>query len=241
MRQNLLLKKKWLKKIPFNFSFQKQNNTGVFFKRTLMRHTILNWNLLWFYLQYQLNIFKQISISTQNLLLITDSISINCVITLAAKKLNISYVCGSWRGGALTKIETKENVPDCIINFGTVYNQNLYNEMAILLIPSLNFFTGKNYSMKPGILYNIPFSKKNIEICYFLSLYFIWYIKKNKKYSFYENFNQKGSIDPKYINQLHLINFKTQIFKQWNNKYFYTNENKKQKKNKKLRNIFKKF
>lgn len=225
MQKYLIMKKKWLRNIPFSFVLKKKRNSGVFFQRTHMRHTILNWNLLWFYTNYQFNLFKQLLIKTRNILLVSDFNILTKFIFVFSRNLNAAYVAGIWQGGTLTKIQTRENVPECIFNFGMKYSINFYNEVAILAIPTINLVDSCLPNLALGVSYNLFISKLNKEYIYYTVSFLIWFIQKFQKNILYDNFQIINGIDKEYINQLQIINYRLAIYKKWTKSYLFSKKN----------------
>lgn len=222
MSKFIYTKKKWLKIIPVSFCSKKENNVSVFLHSKHIQHTFLNWEKIWIYIQYKLSVLKNVLCTKATFLIVTDNKQMNFSIQILAKKLQIAFIIGNWKGGCLTKIETFENLPNFILNFGILYSQHFYNEITIMNIPTINLITSKYGLKNKALNYNLFILNINKQNFYYIITFFIWFLKKYKKLNLYENFNFTAVIDQNVIKSLQFIYNKTQIFQQKTTKIWIT-------------------
>ena len=191
---NKYIRRKWLKFIPSGFCYIKNKNIGSFTNGKHIGREIISWNKLWFYLQYQLNVLKNIIDVFSNTLFVTDYSNIGFFVKIIALKTKNFFMVGPWKGGYLTSIKWYKFLPNFIFNFGMVFKKTFYNEILLLGIPTISFadITLSN-SRFLAINYIIPFQNMDSMLLRHICLLFTFILKKfNNFYVF--SLNEKKKI-----------------------------------------------
>ena len=177
-----LIKKQWLKFIPSGTCFVKKENIGLFSNSKHINREVLNWNKLWFFLNYQLIALKNTIFNKNRILFVTDIYNYSFFVKNIALKTNNFFVIGPWEGGYLTSIKWYKYLPTFIINFGIIYSKKFLNETKIMGIPHINFLTNIGLKKKFSTNFNIPFFNKEPIIMRNLCCFFAYLIKKNNNF-----------------------------------------------------------
>jgi hypothetical protein len=212
---NIKIKKKtWIKLIQTGLIFNANENNGKFSLGNHLNRKILNWNNLYFYLQYQLVVYKNIVLQKGKVILATDKITYAFVIKKIAFKINALFIIGPWFGGTLTEIKWYKQLPSCVLILGMQYPKTIYNETAILGLPCINFI--ENIGKKKYFLTNyvLPYSNMNTIIFQKICCLFVYIYKKYNIINIYKVFPLLQQIDPIFEDRLKGIFNKIQYFKQ---------------------------
>lgn len=234
---------KWIKIIPRILYIPTKKNNILFLKYKHISHFILDWNKLWFYLYYQLNLLKNNLNYSHKLLFTSDFAHCKNEIKIIAKTTNSFFAIGPWKGGILSNIYWYRFLPTFIINLGMFYPKTYFQELKNISIPNIFFLTTRiNQFKNTTLTYPIFLFSKNKYIQHYLS-FFIIYIIKNLFYN-YEKLLLKKYIktEKQYIHYLRRIKKNKITFLEQNFKYLYlqsTNWNIYFNKNKSI--IFKSF
>lgn len=221
---NLFIKKKWIKFIPSGFCYIKNKNIGSFTNGKHIGREIINWNKLWFYLQYQLNVLKNIIDIFSNSLFVTDYINIIFFVKILALKTKNFFMVGPWKGGYLTSIKWYKFLPSFIFNFGMLFKRNFYNEIVILGIPTISFTNITLSNTKSlAINYIIPFQNIDSIILRHICLLFIFISKKFNNFHTYLFNNKESMYSFSFFDKIKNIFNKTLYYKKKIKNYFFLN------------------
>lgn len=192
---NKYIRRKWLKFIPSGFCYIKNKNIGSFTNGKHIGREIINWNKLWFYLQYQLNVLKNIVDVFSNTLFVTDYSNIGFFVKIIALKTKNFFMVGPWKGGYLTSIKWYKFLPNFIFNFGMVFKKTFYNEILLLGIPTISFtdITLSN-SRFLAINYIIPFQNMDSMLLRHICLLFTFILKKFNNFYIFSLNEKKENI-----------------------------------------------
>lgn len=176
---DLQKKQIWKKYIPQILFIQKKKKNKFFIKNEHISQTILNWNTLWFFIFYQINITKKIFLYSYKTALVTEFLILKLNLKKLAELTKSFYIIGPWKNSFLTNIYWYKYLPQYIINFGMFYIKNYINEISILCIPNLFFFnTLKNIKYFSKVNYFFFLIKVNY--IFFFTVFFLFnYLFKN--------------------------------------------------------------
>lgn len=179
MQQKIIKKTIWLKFIPQLLYIKTKNKSKFFIKKLHISYNIINWNLLWFFIFYQLNLIKKIFQISNKILLVSEFKKLYINLKNLANITKTFFLVGPWKNGILTNIYWYKFTPNFIINFGSFYLKNYFTEISHLCIPNLIFFnTKKNLKFLTRLNYFILNLKTNA--IYFFFIFFLFaFIFKN--------------------------------------------------------------